>query len=216
MGGICWSKGDFAAAADWFTRAVELSPRHAEARQNLASALAGQGKLDEAIAVFQDALRLQPDYEAARVNLAAARVQRQAWIDASMHYDAGAALLKQQRPQEAIEEFRKALALRPEWPELLNNLAWLLATHPSPDVRNGTQAVQLAEHACQSTGRTNLWMISTLAAAYAEVGRMADAVETQNQVCDLAAAQLGRPELAPFVSRLELYRSGRAYHQPSQ
>src|SRR5439155_26158542 len=127
----------------------------------------------------------------------------------------GAGLLKHHQTQAAIGEFQQALALRPDWQELLNNLAWLLATHPRPEVRDGVQAVQLAERACQLTGHTNLWMVSTLAAAYAEAGRTGDAVASQQHVCDLAAAaRLDSGQLDSFHRRLELYRSGHAYHQP--
>ena len=77
----------------------------------------------------------------------------------------------------------------PTGPEVHNNLAWLLATHPSAEFRNGAEAVPLAERACQLTGGTNLAMLATLAAAYAEAGRFPEAVSTQQKVCDLAAAQ---------------------------
>lgn len=97
---------------------------------------------------------------------------------------------------------------------MLNNLAWLLATHPKAEARNGTQAVTLAERACQLTGATNLWLLSTLAAAYAKAGRYPEAVSTQQKVCDLAAAQGQSGPAESFKSRLELYRSGQAYHRP--
>ena len=104
--------------------------------------------------------------------------------------------------------------LAPNWPEALNNLAWLLSTHPSAEFRNGAEAVSLAERACQLTGRTNFWMLSTLAAAYAEAGRYPEAVSTQRKVCDLAAAQGQNAQTESFQRRLELYRSGKAYHPP--
>jgi Flp pilus assembly protein TadD len=122
-------------------------------------------------------------------------------------------MLKEKRDAEAIREFHEALRLRPEWPELLNNVGWLLATHPNPQIRDGAQAVSLAARACDLTARTNLWLLSTLAAAYAEAGKFTEAVDTQQQVCELARQQPGHPE--SFQSRLELYRSGKPYHQPN-
>ena len=64
------------------------------------------------------------------------------------------------------------------------------------------------------TGGTNLSMLSTLAAAYAEEGRLAEAVSTQQEVCDLAAAVGSSTQVEPFQRRLDLYRSGHAYHRP--
>ena len=84
----------------------------------------------------------------------------------------------------------------------------------SLELRDGARAVTLAERACQLTGSTNLWLLSTLAAAYAEAGRFAEAVSAQQKVCELAVAQGQPARQEPFQRRLELYRSGRAYHSP--
>jgi hypothetical protein len=53
-----------------------------------------------------------------------------------------------------------------------------------------------------------------LAAAYAEAGRFAEAVSAQQKVCELTEAQGPPAQQEPFQRRLELYRSGRAYHNP--
>src|SRR5262249_33220854 len=50
-------------------------------------------------------------------------------------------------------------------------LSWILATDPNPEVRNGAEAVRMAERACQLTEFKNARMLLTLAAAYAEAGR---------------------------------------------
>ena len=42
--------------------------------------------------------------------------------------------------------------------------------------RNGPEAVSLAEHACQLTDYKQPMLVGTLAAAYAEAGRFAEAV----------------------------------------
>ena len=107
-----------------------------------------------------------------------------------------------------------AIRLQPGRPEPLNNLAWLLATHPSAKVRDGAQAVSLAERACGLTGHTNLALLSTLAAAYAEAGRFADAVTTQQKVCRLAVARSQGAQPQSSRQRLELYLSGQPYRSP--
>ena len=54
------------------------------------------------------------------------------------------------------------------WP--INNLAWLLATSKHPRVRDGREALKHAKLACRKS-RYNCWaFVSTLAAAYAELG----------------------------------------------
>jgi len=62
-----------------------------------------------------------------------------------------------------------------------NNLAWILATASDPHLRNGNEAVRLAEQACRSTQYEEVYMIATLSAAYAEAGRFNDAIA--NRYC---------------------------------
>jgi len=80
-------------------------------------------------------------------------------------------------------------------------------------LRNGPEAVHLAERACVLTHREQPVLLGTLAAAYAEAGRFTEAIATAQQACDLAKAS-GQPEVAQRNEQLlELYRSGKAWHQ---
>ena len=47
-----------------------LKPDYADAHNNLGTALARKGQIDEAIRQFQEAIRLKPDYAEARNNFA--------------------------------------------------------------------------------------------------------------------------------------------------
>jgi tetratricopeptide (TPR) repeat protein len=60
-----------------------LKPGYANARYNLGVALVRQGRLEQAINEFQEALRLKPDYAAAQSNLAAALTMKQTLEDKS-------------------------------------------------------------------------------------------------------------------------------------
>jgi hypothetical protein len=53
---------------------------------------------------------------------------------------------------------------------MLDELAWLLATYPDSNSRDGAEAVGLAERACALTERRVPALLATLAAAYAETG----------------------------------------------
>jgi tetratricopeptide (TPR) repeat protein len=77
-GGALASKNEFATAADHFRAAVELRPDHDRARNNLGVALMRQGKTDEAIRWFEEAVQGDPKYTDAKTNLENARkVQEQ-------------------------------------------------------------------------------------------------------------------------------------------
>jgi len=70
--------------------------------------------------------------------------------------------------RKAVDQFRKVRALKPDMPDMLNNLAWLLATCSDDTLRDGKEAVECAERACKLTMNKQTGYIGTLAAAYAE------------------------------------------------
>ena len=175
--------------------ALRLEPRVVDVHVTLAKALTESGRLEEARAQLEAAIHIDPSNADAWENLAEI-------------------LYRQGYAKEAVAEYRAALALSPDWEEVLNNLAWVLATHPEPEVRDGAEAVRLAERACRLSGHTNLWFQHTLAAAYAERGDFAKAIGAAERACQLAKAS-GRDELAKTAAvRLELYKAGRRPRAP--
>ena len=70
----------------------------------------------------------------------------------------------------ALVDLERALELKPADSGVLNNLAWLLATSPEEEIRDGKRAIELAEKACEETELQEAHIISTLAAGYAETG----------------------------------------------
>jgi tetratricopeptide (TPR) repeat protein len=114
---------------------------------------------------------------------------------------------------KAIDYYHKTIQAQPDMIEALNNLAWLLAANHDSAVRNGTEAVKLAERACKLNDYKTPVLVGTLAAAYAEAGRFGDAVTTAEKARELALAA-GQKETADRNGELlELYRAGRPYHE---
>jgi hypothetical protein len=97
----------------------------------------------------------------------------------------------------------------------LNDLAWLLATRPQAEDRDGVRAVGFAERACELTQYRQTIMVGTLAAAYAEAGRFAEAVTTAERALTLATQAGDQALLAKNQQLLELYRTRRPYHEPA-
>src|SRR5262249_43448674 len=118
------------------------------------------------------------------------------------------------RMTRAIEEYEAALGLNPDFPEALNNLAWILATASNREIRNGGQAVSLAERACSLTTSSNALMIGTAAAAYAEQRQFSKAAALAEEACRLAEESGEAQILNKNRELLQLYRSGRAYREP--
>ena len=87
----------------------------------------------------------------------------------------------------------------------MNDLAWILATDPNDDFRDGAEAVKWAKQACEADGWENSWRIDTLAAAFAEIERWDEAVATQRMAISKLTDE--DEELrASWESRLERYR----------
>ena len=118
-----------------------------------------------------------------------------------------------QQLSDAINHYHRVLELDTNSVPALNNLAWLLATASDPRLRNGKEAVRLAEWACQLTQYQEAFLVGTLAAAYAEAGRFDDAAASAQNAHVLALAQGQEAIAATNEWLLELYKSGRAYHQ---
>jgi Flp pilus assembly protein TadD len=115
----------------------------------------------------------------------------------------------------AAAQIRQVLAVNPDLPDALNNLAWLLATSANDAARDGAQAVHHAERACQFTGFKQSRMLGTLAAAYAEAGRFPEAIATAEKALQLETAG-GETAFAGSIRYLlQNYRAGKCWHEVS-
>jgi hypothetical protein len=110
---------------------------------------------------------------------------------------------------EAVQVGREAVRLYPNDPVALKNLAWNLAASPRRDLRNGREAVQLASKAVELTDQQQAVFIETLAAAYAEDGQFAKAVETAKQARDVALLDRQVEVAMKSEQLLKLYSSGK-------
>ena len=213
-----------------YQKALEIRPDYAEASCNLADALIAKGDFDGAIARYTACLAGIPDQEQARYNLASALLRKRR-IDeaitqyqkilgmhpksADAHANLGSAWLAKGHVRDAIDEYTRALKISPENLAALSNLAWLLATSGDPSVRNGSEAVRLAERADSASSRseTHPTVLRILAAAYAEAGQFTQAKETAQHALESANVQ-GDTTLADALhSDLALYDLGLPFHK---
>ena len=221
-------KGEINEALDHYQRAIEIRPSDADAHNNYGSALRELGQIDNAKHEYEIALTLRPDYIEARLNLATVILQKGQTAEAiaqfeeakriqpndpTVHTSLGTALMKSGRVAEAVAEFSRALQLAPDDLAAMNSLAWLLATAPDAEIRDGTRAVELAERANESTLRADPVILHTLAAAYAEAGRFDDALVTTRRAMNLAKQDGKTAVYDALRDELPLYELGLPYHQ---
>jgi tetratricopeptide (TPR) repeat protein len=149
-----------------------------------------KGDFGRAIADYYESLRLSPKDTSALNARATARQSRG-------HYP------------DAIADFAHAQELDPKNPFALNGMAWLRATCPDERFRDGAKAVEDATRACELSDWKSAAYLDTLAAAYAEAGNFAKAIEWQNKALVLASEELQ----AQLRAHLELYQSGKPYRE---
>src|SRR5262249_30220154 len=111
----------------------------------------------------------------------------------------------------AEDDYQRALQLDPGHVNALNNLAWLWATCPDPDYRDGARAVDHATRACQLSDWKEPSHLATLAAACAEAGDFAAAAAWQKKALDNPAygAHFGEK----VFQRVRLYEQGQPYRE---
>ena len=190
------SSGNLDGAIARYLACLALSPNQAEAQYDLASALLRKGQTDEAIAHYKKSLELRPDSADAHANL-------------------GSAFLAKGRVRDAIAAYRNALRISPENVPAQSNLAWLLATSSDPSLRNGSEAVLLAEQAESESSRSENHpiVLRTLAAAYAESGRFAEAKTTARQALQEAEIQGNSTLSNTLRDEIALYELALPYHK---
>ena len=231
LGSALLQQGRLDEAVAHYQKALAVEPYDADVHVNLGNSLLQQGRTDEAVSHYQKALAIKPDYAEAHNNLgnvflqqgrldeAVAHYQKALAIkpdNADIHVNLGNALLQQGRMAEALSHYQKVLTMKPDDANVQNKLAWVLATDPRVSLRNGNQAVELAQRANQLTGGENPVILCTLAAACAEAGRFPEAVATAQRALPLAEAQSNQALADDLRLEMKLYQARVPFHSPEQ
>lgn len=145
-------------------------------------------RYDDAIAELDEAIRLDPQ-------------------SSDSYASRGLALSHVGRYAEAVEDFDRAIKLSPNSWYALNGLAWIRATCPEDEFRDGEQAVELSSMACELSAFDPWFCLGTMAASHAEVGDFEEAVRWARESLRLAPEN-DRDECR---DRLKLYKSGQPY-----
>jgi len=157
--------GHDAPAIERFTAAVTADPNYAEAHASLADALRRTGRVEEALAHYAKVLAIDPGAAPARFGYAMGLVRLGRW-------------------GEARDWLAESVKTYPGQLGFPHALARLLAAAPDNAVRNGREALRIAQQLLQTQRSPAL--LETTAMAQAEVGRYDDAIATERQAMTLA------------------------------
>jgi tetratricopeptide (TPR) repeat protein len=173
---------------------LQNQPGFIDAYLALSSLLFQQGKADEAYKTLFAATTLAPKSAAVRLQMADL-------------------LIALKRKPEALAEYRTALLINPDFTIALNNLAWVLASDSDVSIRNGQEAVKLAQKANALTGNKLPVFLGTLAAAYAECGQFSEAIAIADKAVKQSDAAGDKKLAATNQKLLDLYRAGKPVRQ---
>lgn len=217
-------KGDKDKAMADVDEALKLKPDLPVAIRTRALLLAEREQFAEATDELQKLRKLDPKDSLTLLQLAMLYGVQKKTADA---IDAYTALLAQEpeewralrgrgdtylnigKQAEAIADFEKALSLQPKDHGILNNLAWVLATSPDEKLRDGKRAIELATLACEVTEYKAAYILSTLAAAYAETGDFDAAIKWSTKAVENDEKEHGEA----LKKELESYKAKKPWRE---
>lgn len=224
--GVAYAQLDKATEAEaQFRESLRLSPNHGDALINLGVMLLRQGKANEGIVELTRATGIPDAAGAAHYNLAIAAAQKRDRDLMRRHLDAAVScnppslpaaeafakeLVREKAFAQAVRVLRTGLAAAPNQPSLQYLLATILASCPDDSVRNGREALTLAEMLAGPAGQTHPLILSTIASAQAEVGDFDGAAQTVSKALQQGGAA---PLRAVLQKQLELFQSKKPYRE---
>lgn len=225
-GSAFFAKGNMDKAIEDFSRVIELNPASAIAYLNRANAYRALNNLSDALQDINECLRLSPTNELAykcRASIYRATGKFEKAIsdcttvlglnpgEVTAYIVRGYCYRMMGQPGKAIADYSEAIRLSPNNPEALNEMAWVRATSPVEAVRDGKEAIEMAAKACELTGWTIWQYVDTLAAAFAESGDFAKAIQYQKQAMNMQG--VSKTDRKEMQFRLALYERRQPYRE---
>ena len=215
LGLIAQQVGRYEIASELIGKAVTVRPS-SQMHYNLGIAFQAQGKLDQAIKSYRQALALQPDFAEGHDNLGIA-LQAQGQLDeaitsyrkalslkpglAGTHYNLGNALQELGRLDQAIASYRQALLLKPDFAGAHGNMGNALRSQGKLDeaIASYLQALALTPDSAKVS--------CNLGNAFRDQGRLDDAFECYRQALtfkpDFAEAHAGLANIHMDLGQFE-------------
>ncbi|MGL4593443.1 MAG: tetratricopeptide repeat protein [Thermoguttaceae bacterium] len=165
---ICLAQKNFDGAISLVKEFQQKAPDNKLFQVMLAQILFEQKKMTESLELLNKLL------ESDAVNIDLLRIKAQIMISTGRH-------------KEAAELLESVLKEDSEDVVSINNLSWILSTSPTDEIRDGKRALELATKACEMTDYQKAYILSTLAAAYAEIGDFESALKWSQKSIDLSS-----------------------------
>jgi tetratricopeptide (TPR) repeat protein len=186
------NKSDHDGAIQDLTAALGLDQGNADCYLRRGDSYEAKKDLARALSDFNDAIRLDP-------------AKGEAFTDRGRLYE------DKKEYENAAADYAQAIVVDRDDPLAYNNLAWIYATCPKAELRNGKLAVEYALYACRRTEWKEPEYFDTLAAAYAEVGQFGEAVKWVKKALESADFKSDHEAAGRVQKRLYCYQAGKPY-----
>ncbi len=172
-----------------FSAAIEIIPRDYQSYNYRGVTWALKENFNRAIADYSKAIEIRPRYAEAYNNRGFAHTQTG-------------------NLKAALNDYTRALEINPFFVDAYNNKAWVLATCSDQRIRDGGQAVRLAQKAVEL--KPDVSSMDTLAAAYAAVGNFDSAIDVQKKAVQKLMRADKSAAVHKYLTHLKSFRSRQA------
>ncbi len=192
------SQKDYASSIKDVNQLARQNPQVPGYKMQLAALYNANGEPDQAMKIYDEMLASAPD------NWEVLRGRGDVYLSMGKH-------------KEAIDDFNHALDFMPEAEQddgVFNNLAWVLSTSPTDELRDGKRAVELAIKAAELTKYEAPHILSTLASSYAEANDFENAIKWGAKAVELGEQQKSDEELLDNLRREQkAYEENRGWRE---
>ena len=213
---------NYEAACQRFSRTIELNPEYAKAYCNRAALSVQTSDFSAAMRDYGRAIEANPDLAVAHIGRGRVCHMLGHLDQALRHLDAAELLLPRDasivigrgdllvdlgRYGHAKAAYERAITLDPSSPTAYRNLAWMQATCPMGEFRDGEAALVNATKGADLAGEEDDIALDTRAAALAATGQFVEAAELQKQAIEIAPES----DAQVYRERLAMYERGEVF-----
>jgi tetratricopeptide (TPR) repeat protein len=220
LGCVYLRRNEFEPAIAIFQQALKINPDYGESLNNLAMAYMVQRKFSEAEPLLRRDIENSPQSIRAHKSMGYVLLQMGQPAKAKEHFEfvlksepqshgthkyLGDALLQLGDEAGALTHYSESFRLNPGWTDASIPLAQLLLSAKNPALRDPPRALQLAWQACETTEHKSIVPLSTLAAAYAALGRPQKAAEVTELALFVARETTNQTAASSLQAELDQY-----------